>query len=53
MKILSKDVKIPKPEKISSQYVENALKSMGIDPLRWAVTAENAKELTVSVSYCD
>ncbi len=53
MVILSKDVEIPKPEKISSKYVENALKSMGIDPLRWAVTAENGENLNVSVSFCD
>ena len=53
MAILSKDVKISKPEKISSEYIENALKSMGIDPLRWAITAENDENLTVSVSYCD
>lgn len=31
--------------------IENALKSQGIDPLRWAIVAVNSNELLVSVSY--
>ena len=53
MEILSTDIEIPKPEKISSDYIENALKLKGIDPLRWAITAQNKENLTVSVSYCN
>lgn len=52
MAILSKDIKIPKPDKISSEYVENVLKQQGIDPLRWAITAHDENFFNVSVSYC-
>lgn len=53
MAILSKDVQLKKPEKICSEYVENRLKELGIDPLRWAITAQDGEFLTVSASYCD
>lgn len=51
MKIVSKDVKIPKIENISSGYIEEMLKKQGINPLRWAIVKVTEKALIVSVSF--
>ena len=36
--ISSKDVKIKIPDNFTSEYIENELKNMGLDVIRWAVT---------------
>ena len=37
--ITTKEVKIKRCDKLTSEYVETQLKNMGFDVLRWAITA--------------
>lgn len=49
--IKSKNVKIKKIENFDNLYVEQELKTLGLDIVRWAVIAVEEDYLTVSVSY--
>lgn len=52
MKIITDEIKIPKTETVTTQYVENQLGSRGIVPLRWAIVKKDAQNFVVNVSYC-
>ena len=49
--VISKTIKIA-VDKLppSVEFIENEIKKTGLDPLRWAITDVNKKELTLSVS---
>lgn len=49
--ITTKTVKIEIPEEVSSKYVDEQLKSMGYDVLRWAITGyeENNYILDIAI----
>ena len=49
--IKSKNVKIKKIENFDNLYVEQELKALGLDVVRWAVIDVDDDSLTVSVSY--
>jgi|GEM_PF-5748641 len=48
--ITSKDVKIKIPDKLTSAYIENELKNMGLDVIRWAVTGIDGGYYIVNAS---
>lgn len=50
MKIESDIIKIPYTKNISTEYVEQELKKLGIVPLRWAVVDIKDNSLAVSVA---
>ncbi len=39
--ISTKEIKIPKTDKISSEYIESHLEKMGLNVLRWAIVEVN------------
>lgn len=49
--ILSDCVKIKNINDLSTEYVENELKKLGIEPIRWAITAQQNDTLIVSLAY--
>lgn len=49
--IKSKNIKIKKIENFDNLYIEQELKLMGFDVVRWAVIAVDEGYLTVSISY--
>ncbi len=49
--IKSKNIKIQKIENFDNLYIEQELKNLGLDIVRWAVIALDEEFLTVSVSY--
>lgn len=51
MKIITDEIKIPKTETVTTQYVENQLCTRGIVPLRWAIVKKDAQNFVVNVSY--
>ena len=51
--ISTKEVKIEKPIDFTSEYVEQKLKNMGFDVLRWAVTDYDEKSYTLSLAVVE
>lgn len=51
--ISSKDVKIKIPDKFTSSYIENELKNMGLDVIRWAVTGIDGGYYIVNTSVLE
>lgn len=49
--IKSKNVKIKKTENFDNLYIENELKKLGLDIVRWAVIDVDDEFLTISVSH--
>jgi hypothetical protein len=49
--IKSETVKIQKPKNFDNLYIEQELKNLGFDVVRWALIEIDDKFLTVSVSY--
>lgn len=49
--IQSTKIKINKIENFDNLYIENELKKLGFELIRWAVIAVDDESLTVSVSY--
>lgn len=37
MSIITKEITIKKPEKITTQYIEQELTNLFINPIRWAI----------------
>ena len=50
VKVESKTVEIPKTADLTSEYIENELTKLHINPLRWAITNVSDKIYTVSVA---
>jgi hypothetical protein len=50
MQIVSKSLKIKRIDDISTEYIENELKCLNIELLRWAVVDFDEEFLTVSYS---
>ena len=48
--IISKEIKIKMPNEFSSSYIEKELENLGLDVLRWAVTASDGTYLTVDAA---
>ncbi|MCD7739788.1 MAG: hypothetical protein LUH11_00360 [Candidatus Gastranaerophilales bacterium] len=48
--ITTKDVKIKIPEEFTSEYVEDELKKMGLDVLRWAITDFDKEFYTLNIA---
>lgn len=51
MTIISKIVDIYATSPIDSHFIDNSLKKMGINPLRWAIVNVQGHKLTVSVAH--
>ena len=51
--ILSKNIKIKKIENFDNLYIEQELKNLGLNIVRWALITVDDNSLTVSVSYID
>jgi hypothetical protein len=49
--ITSVQKKIPVTDNLTGRYIEEELKKLGIDPLRWAIVEVGAQDYIVSVSY--
>lgn len=49
--IKSKNVKIKKIDAFDNLYIEQELKKLGLEYVRWAVIAVDEDCLTISVSY--
>lgn len=49
--IKSENIKIKKIENFDNLYIEQELKLLGFDVVRWAVIAVDEEYLTVSISY--
>jgi hypothetical protein len=50
--IKSEIVKLKKVENFDNLYIEQELKNLGFDVVRWALIEIDDEFLTVSVSYC-
>ena len=50
-KIISKTIKI-KSDKMppNADFIENEIKKLGFEPIRWAIVEINDKELTINIS---
>ena len=53
--IITKEVEIKIPEKLTSEYIEKELKAKGYDVLRWAITGykENYYILSIAIVIND
>ena len=51
MQIESKIVNIPYINNVSTEYVEDELKKLGINPLRWAIVKADDKNFTISCAF--
>jgi hypothetical protein len=51
--IKSDTVKIKKIKNFDNLYIEQELKKLGFDVVRWAVIEVDDEFLTVSISYCN
>ena len=51
--ITAKEVKIRKNTEFTSYYIENELKKLGFDVLRWAITAYDDEYYTVSIAVVE
>ncbi len=49
--IISDSINIKYVENISTEYIESELKKQNIEPIRWAITEINEKEITISLAY--
>lgn len=49
--IISKLIKIKKSEGISTEYIEDELRKLNIEPLRWAIVKIQDKSFTINVAY--
>ena len=48
--IVNKEIKIKISKDFSSEYIEENLKQMGLDVLKWAITDFDEKYYTLSVA---
>ncbi len=48
--ITTKEVKVKVPEEFTSKYIENELKKMGLDVLRWAITDFDDEYYTLNLA---
>ena len=51
--ITSKEIKIRKIEEFSAQHVNDELKKLGLDVLRWAITDIDDEFYTVNISIVE
>lgn len=51
MEITSKLIEIEAKLPVDNDFVENKLKKMGIEPLRWAIVKVQGDILTISLAY--
>ncbi len=51
--ITSKEIKIKKVEEFSAQYVNDELKKLGLDVLRWAITDIDDEFYTVNIAIVE
>ena len=49
--ITSKEVKIKIPAEFTSEYIEDELRNMGFDILRWAITDYDKEFYTVNIAF--
>jgi len=49
--IISDCVKIKRVKNITTKYIERELKKQRIEPIRWAITDINDKELIIALAY--
>lgn len=50
MQIISKLIKIEATLPADSEFIEQKLKEMGIEPLRWAIVGVDGNTLTISLA---
>ncbi len=48
--IINKEIKIKIPKEFSSGYIEENLKQMGLDVLKWAITDFDKENYTLNVA---
>ena len=51
--ITSKEIKIKKLSEFSSQYINEELKKIGFDVLRWAITDVDEEFYTVNIAIVE
>ena len=51
MKIINKEIQIPKSDEVSSGYIESELSKQGVVPLRWAIVKTDENFFTINVSF--
>ncbi len=51
--ICTKEIKIDKTENITADYIENKLKSLNLDVLRWAITNIDENQYTLDVAVVE
>ena len=51
--ITTKTVKLEMPKNISSNYIEEQLKSMGYDVLRWAITGYDDNNYILDIAIVE
>lgn len=49
--ITTQDIKISKTSNLTSEYIEKELKTLNIEPLRWAIVGETDVAYILSVSF--
>ncbi len=49
--IATEEVKVRIPKVFTSEYIENELKEMGYDVLRWAITNYDDNFYTISIAF--
>lgn len=50
MQVVSRQVEIPKNEALTTEYIENELTKLNINPLRWAIVSVSDTMYTISVA---
>ena len=51
--ITSKEIKIKIPQNLTSEYIENELRSRGMDVLRWAITDFDEEYYTLNLAVVE
>lgn len=51
MEITSEIINIKNNGEPTTEYIENELKKMGIDPLRWAIVKISKDFFTINIAY--
>ncbi len=51
--IKTREVKVKMPEELTSKYIEDELKNMGLDVLRWAITDFDKEFYTLNLAIVE
>ena len=51
MQVITKTIDINNTGDLSTQYIENELNKMGINPIRWAIVKISKYTFTIDIAY--